>query len=57
MDDMKVFYFPQPTNGIMYVRFRADIRKVPEALWPFVPFFTEVASRVGSLNYKHNELN
>lgn len=57
LDDMNVFYFPQPTNGITYVRFRADVNKIPEQLWPFLPFFTQVASRVGSAKYKHNELN
>ena len=39
--EIKTWWFDQPTNGISYVRIKANIKNIPERLRVFVPMFTE----------------
>jgi Zn-dependent M16 (insulinase) family peptidase len=38
---VKTWWFDQPTNGITYVRVKANLKNVPEHLRVFVPMFSE----------------
>ena len=39
--EVKTWWFDQPTNGITYVRVKANLKNLPEHLRVFVPMFTE----------------
>jgi Zn-dependent M16 (insulinase) family peptidase len=39
--DVRTWWFDQPTNGITYVRVKANLKNLPEHLRVFVPMFSE----------------
>jgi Zn-dependent M16 (insulinase) family peptidase len=45
---VKTYWFDQPTNGINYVRIKANLKNLPEHLRVFVPMFTELLSSIGN---------
>jgi len=53
--------YDQPTNGICYLRIKADLSKVPEHLRLFVPMFAEFFGSIGTKHDKYdlfdNKLN
>lgn len=50
-------WFDQPTNGISYIRIKANLLNLPEHLRIFVPLFKELLSNIGTKNYKYDEFN
>jgi Zn-dependent M16 (insulinase) family peptidase len=65
--DVKTWWFDQPTNGITYVRVKANLKNLPEHLRVFVPMFTEYLhfliisfrflSSIGTKNYRYDYFN
>lgn len=39
--EVKAWWFDQPTNGVTYVRVKANLKGLPEHLRVFVPMFSE----------------
>ena len=54
---MKVHFYDQPTNGISYLRVKADLTKVPERLRQFVPMFAEFMGQIGTCNLRYDQFN
>ena len=54
---VKVHFYDQPTNGISYVRIKANMKNLPARLRLFVPMFTEFLSNIGTKNYKYDAFN
>ena len=57
MGGVKCMWFDQPTNGISYIRIKANLLNLPEHLRIFVPLFKELLSNIGTKNYKYDEFN
>lgn len=55
--NIKVHYYDQPTNGISYVRIKANLKNLPAHLRLFLPMFKEMLSNVGTKNYKYDVFN
>ncbi len=55
--EVKTWLFDQPTNGITYVRVKANLKNLPEHLRVFVPMFTEFFSSIGTKNYRYDDFN
>lgn len=55
--EVKTWWFEQPTNGITYVRVKANLKNLPEHLRVFVPMFAEFLSRIGTKNYRYDDFN
>jgi len=54
---VKTWWFEQPTNGITYVRVKANLKNLPEHLRVFVPMFAEFLSSIGTKNYRYDDFN
>lgn len=54
---IRTWWFEQPTNGINYIRIKADLSGLPNHLRVFVPMFTELFSGIGTKNYKYDQFN
>ena len=54
---VKVHFYDQPTNGISYVRIKANMKNLPARLRLFVPMFSEFLSNIGTKNYKYDAFN
>jgi len=54
---VKVHFYDQPTNGISYVRLKANLKNLPAHLRLFVPMFSELLSDVGTKNYRYDVFN
>ena len=55
--NIKVHYYDQPTNGISYVRIKANLKNLPADLRLFAPMFSEMLDSVGTKNYKYDAFN
>jgi presequence protease len=55
--NVKTWWFDQPTNGITYVRVKANLKNLPEHLRVFVPMFTEFLSSICTKNYRYDDFN
>ena len=54
MSNVKTEFFDQPTNGITYVRIKANLKNLPEHLRLFVPMFADFFSSIGTKNYENS---
>jgi len=54
---IKCHFFDQPTNGISYVRIKANLKNLPEKHRIFVPMFKEMLSNIGTKNYRYDVFN
>jgi len=54
--DKNVFYFDQPTRGIVYFASTQEISALPEKFMMHVPLFSFVFSRIGTKDYDYVEL-
>jgi len=54
---IKCHFFDQPTNGISYVRVKANLKNLPEEHRIFVPMFKKLLSQIGTKNYKYDTFN
>lgn len=54
---VKCHFFDQPTNGINYVRIKANLKNVPERHRVFVPMFKHLLAQIGSKNYRYDQFN
>ena len=54
---VKVHFYDQPTNGISYVRIKANLKNLPAHLRLFVPMFAELIQSVGTKNYRYDVFN
>jgi len=50
-------WFEQPTNGITHVRFKINLKNLPEKLRQWVPMFCEIFQNIGTKNYKYDDFN
>lgn len=57
LGNVKVKFYDQPTNGISYVRIKANIKNLPAHLRQFTPMFAEMLGDVGTKNYKYDVFN
>lgn len=55
--NVKVHFYEQPTNGINYVRIKANLKNLPSHLRLFVPMFSELLGCVGTKNYRYDVFN
>ena len=53
----KIHFYDQPTNGISYVRIKANLKNLPARLRLFLPMFSEMLSSVGTKNYRYDVFN
>jgi Zn-dependent M16 (insulinase) family peptidase len=53
----KIHFFDQPTNGISFVRIKANLKNLPQHLRLFVPMFQEFFPHIGTKNYKYDEFD
>ena len=56
-DKVKVHFYDQPTNGISYVRIKANLKNLPVEHRIFVPMFKELFSSIGTKNYRYDDFN
>ena len=54
---MKCHWYEQPTNGISYIRVKANLKNLPEHLRIFVPLFKDLLPNIGTKNYNYNTFN
>lgn len=54
---VKTHFYEQPTNGISYVRIKANLKSLPAHLRLFLPLFSETLSRIGTRNYRYDTFN
>jgi len=54
---VKCRWYEAPTNGISYVRIKANLNKLPEKYRVFVPMFCELLPFIGTKNYKSDKFN
>lgn len=52
--NVKMTFFDQPTNGISYVRVKANMKNLPQHLRLFVPMFQQFLSNIGTKNYTYD---
>jgi len=57
MNKVKCRWYDQPTNGISYVRIKANLKNLPEKYRIFVPLFKELLSNIGTKNYRYDVFN
>ena len=50
----KAMFFDQPTNGISYIRMKADLKNLPDHLRPFLPMFREMLPSIGTENFSYD---
>lgn len=55
--NVKVHYYDQPTNGLTYIRIKANLKKLPNELRLFVPMFAEFFENIGTKNYRYDKFN
>ena len=55
--NVKVHFYDQPTNGISYVRIKANMKNLPSHLRLFVPMFAEMLGDIGTKNYRYDVFN
>lgn len=55
--NVKVHFYDQPTNGISYVRIKANLKNLPAHLRLFLPMFAEVLGDIGTKNYRYDTFN
>lgn len=55
--NVKVHFYDQPTNGISYVRIKANLKNLPAHLRLFLPMFAEMLGDAGTKNYKYDVFN
>ena len=56
-DKVKCHWYDQPTNGISYIRIKADLKSLPEKHRIFVPMFKDLLANIGTKNYKYDVFN
>jgi Zn-dependent M16 (insulinase) family peptidase len=56
-DKVKVHFYEQPTNGITYVRIKANLKNLPVEHRVFVPMFKELFSHIGTKNYRYDKFH
>lgn len=54
---VKTVWYEQPTNGITYIRIKANLKNLPEHLRLFAPMFSEFFPSIGTKNYKYDVFN
>lgn len=54
---MKTHFYDQPTNGIISIRLKANLKTLPEDLRDFVPMFSEILPFIGTKNYTYDDFN
>ena len=54
---VKTHFYEQPTNGISYVRIKANLKSLPAHLRLFLPMFSEMLSKIGTKNYRYDVFN
>jgi len=57
LGNVKSQWYDQPTNGISYVRIKANLKNLPEHLRMFVPMFVEFFPNSGTKNYRYDAFN
>ena len=57
MGKIKTQFFDQPTNGISYVRIKANLKSLPAHLRTFLPMFKEMLPSIGTKNYSYDVFN
>lgn len=57
VSNVDTVFYDQPTNGISYVRIKANLKNLPAHLRLFVPMFSEMLNMVGTKNYEAAEFN
>jgi len=57
LNKVKCSWFQQPTNGITYVRIKANLKNLPERHRMFVPMFRELLANIGTKNYRYDAFN
>lgn len=55
LKDIPLIYFDQPTNGISFVRIKANIKEIPEDLKPYIPLYNILLPRLGTKNHSYEE--
>jgi len=55
MKDIPLMFFDQPTNGISFVRIKADVKSIPEELKSYIPLYNLLLPRIGTKNYSYEE--
>ena len=53
---LKVKYIVQPTNGLTYIRFKSDIKDLPDDLRELLPLYRVLVNHLGSHKRSHREL-
>ena len=55
--NVKVHFYDQPTNGISYVRVKANLKNLPERLRVFLPMFSELLGSIGTKSTRYDAFN
>jgi Zn-dependent M16 (insulinase) family peptidase len=53
--EINLTYFPQPTNGVSFIRFKTDISKIPEDLKEYIPMYTLILPQLGTKHHSYEE--
>jgi len=55
--NVKTEFFEQPTNGISYIRIKANLKNVPEHLRQFVPMFEKFFDSIGTKHTSYDKFD
>ena len=53
--DIPLYYFDQPTNGISFIRFKVDIKKLPKEFKDFIALYVSVLPKLGTKQTPYEE--
>jgi presequence protease len=53
--DIPLTFFDQPTNGISFLRIKANIKEIPDDLKAYISLYNLILPRLGTKNYTYEE--
>ena len=57
INEVPIYWFEQPTNGLTHWRIKWNISHIPENLRPLVPVFWEFISEIGTKNFNYSQFH
>lgn len=53
--DIPLSFFDQPTNGLSFIRIKANIKEIPEDLKEYIPLYNMLLPRLGTKDHSYEE--
>ena len=57
VEGVPVYFVEQPTNGLTYLRIKADVKDLPLHLRPLMPLYRSLVNQLGTSKHSHGEFD